>query len=245
MTKLTPAPDWIIERPITHRGFHNREEGRIENSLSAFQAAIDAGFAIECDLQVSSTGEPVVFHDPVLGRLAGIDGNVRDKTPSELGKINLLGTTDPIATLSKHLELVDGRVPLVLELKGVKGQDAGFVEGVADAVKGYKGQFCVMSFDHWICAQFKPLLPDIPRGLTAEGDDTTYDVHMKAMIDYDLQFVSYGVNDLPNRFVKEMRELKLPIVTWTVRDEPTRQKTIEFADQMTFEGFDPRLLLDG
>ncbi len=240
MGKLKPAPNWIIERPIAHRGYHNRDEGRIENSLSAFQAAVDAGFAIECDLQVSANGVPVVFHDPELDRLTDVDGNLRDKKPQELAEITLSGSNDPISTLSTHLELVLGRVPIVLELKGVEGHDAGFVEGVAEAVAGYEGLLCVMSFDHWICEQFQMLLPDLPRGLTAEGDDSKYGKHMKAMEDYDLQFVSYGVKDLPNRFVQEMKDLGLPIITWTVRDEQSRQRTFEYADQMTFEGFDPR-----
>lgn len=240
MTILTPAPDWLKELPIAHRGYHDLSAGRAENSMAAFQAAVDAGFAIECDLQVSSTSEPVVFHDPELERMTGVQGNVRDHSPASLLEMKLLDTADGIHLLSEHLKLVSGKVPIVLELKGVEGKDNGFVEGVAKAVESYDGKLALMSFDHWICAQFKQLMPHLPRGLTAYGGDETYDTHLQAMKDYDLQFVSYGVRNLPNRFVKDMRDMKLPVITWTVKDQEAASITRKYADQMTFEGFDPR-----
>jgi len=244
MLNLEAAPDWLVSSPIAHRGYHDVTRGRAENSLSAFKAAADAGFAIECDLQISKTGEPVVFHDPVLGRMTRQDGAVRDHTPEQLASMRLLDTDDGIRTLEDHLQLISGRVPLVLELKGIEQEDAGFVEGVAAVLTGYSGNVCVMSFDHWICAQFKELLPDVPRGLTAEGGDDTYDHHLKAMTEYDLQFVSYGIHDLPCRFISDIRAAKLPVITWTVRNSEQAQKTYKFADQMTFEGFDPNEMPD-
>ncbi len=241
MGKLTAAPQWLIERPIAHRGYHDLSKGRAENSLSAFSAAMDKGFAIECDLQVSGSGEPVVFHDPTLERMTTTQGNVRDLPPQELGKLKLLDTADSICLLRDHLRLVEGTVPIVLELKGVRDEDAGFVEGVAEAVKGYDGPLAVMSFDHWVCAQFAELIPHMPRGLTAHGQRDTYDMHLAAMKEFDLQFVSYHVKDLPTPFIADMRAQGLPVITWTVRDKPTRDLTTKFADQMTFEGFDPSL----
>ncbi len=238
-----PSLDWLVSRPIAHRGYHDLKKGNAENSLGAFKAAISAGFAIECDLQVSKTSEPVVFHDPVLGRMTGIQGNVRDQPPDELRQMALLDTRDGIHTLRKHLDLVAGQVPLVLELKGIAGQDAGIVEGVASALQDYSGPVSVMSFDHWICEQFARLMPQIPRGLTAEGDDTKYDSHTTAMKQFDLHFVSYGINDLPNRFVAETRAKGLPVITWTVRTPEQIDLSLKHADQMTFEGFDPRTIV--
>ncbi|MDD9911380.1 MAG: glycerophosphodiester phosphodiesterase family protein [Ahrensia sp.] len=234
------APDWLVSRPIAHRGYHDLTAGRAENSIGAFRAAIEAGFAIECDVQVTATGEPVVFHDPVLGRMTGVEGTVGSKTPDKLATLALADTSDTIATLKQHLDLVAGKVPIIIELKGVEGEDAGFVEGVADALSGYDGPAAVMSFDHWICAQFATLMPHVSRGLTAEGADDCADIHQKAMRDFDLRFVSYHVDALPNVFVQRMREAGLPVITWTVRNAAQRQLTRRFADQMTFEGFDPR-----
>lgn len=245
MANLTPAPLWITEGPIAHRGYHNLKLGRAENSLSAFSAAIEAGFAIECDLQVSATGQPVVFHDPTLERMTGVAGNVKDYTPAELSRLHLLDTADCIETLDRHLALVNAKVPVILELKGVEGADSGFVEGVAESLKRYDGRVAVMSFDNWICAQFASVIPDVPRGLTAEGGNECYRRHIAAMETYDLQFVSYSVQEVDNRFVAEMRKLGLPVITWTVRNAETRHLSEKFADQMTFENFDPRELQNG
>lgn len=245
MTQRKPAPRWLIEHPIAHRGYHDLALGRPENSLAATLAAAEAGFAIECDLQVSATGEPVVFHDPDLKRMTAKRGNVRDLTPDQLAQIKLLDSDQVIDKLSTHLGEVNGRMPFVLELKGVEGKDAGFVEGVAAALKDYEGRVAVMSFDHWICAQFKSLMPNIPRGLTAQGGLRSQRRHIAAMQEFDLQFVSYKVHDAHVPFVKDMRDQGLPVITWTVRTAKERQLTKEYADQMTFEGFDPRIPLDG
>ena len=164
MGMLRPAPAWLVERPIAHRGLHDLNKGRAENSWAAFDEAIAAGYAIECDVQVSATGEPVVFHDPTLERMTGIEGNVREHTPDELREMRLAGTEDGIFTLGEHLRQVGGRVPLVVELKGVKGHDSRLVEGVAKALSGYDGPVAVMSFDHWLLEDFARAMPNVPRG---------------------------------------------------------------------------------
>ena len=186
MTKLRPAPRWLTERPIAHRGYHNLDLGRPENSLAAVKAAAEAGFAIECDLQISATGEPVVFHDPDLKRMTGQKGFVRNFSPDELRSYKLHHTDQTIDALQVHLDQVAGRVPFVLELKGVEGKDAGFVEGLAKVLIGYDGLVAVMSFDHWICEQFQRYLPDIPRGLTAQGGEKSGRKHLEAMHAFDL-----------------------------------------------------------
>ena len=239
LARLAPAPNWLIERPIAHRALHDMEDGRAENSIRAFRAAVNAGYAIECDLQVSATGEPVVFHDPDLVRMTGLEGTVRSRSPAQLAEMRLGKTADGIHTLREHLQLVDRAVPIVLELKGVEGEDSGFVEGVADSIRDYEGPLAVMSFDHWICAQFADLMPHVPRGLTAEGSADDAARHTGAMPDFDLQFISYGVKDLPTPFIADAREAGLPVITWTVRNERDVRATFAHADQMTFEGFLP------
>lgn len=236
---LRPAPDWLVERPIAHRGLHDLSQTRAENSWGAFEAAIDAGYAIECDVQICASGEPVVFHDQSLDRMTGVTGKVRDHLPETLRDLRLAGTQDSIHTLSEHLEQVAGRVPLVVELKGVAGHDDGLVQTTASALAGYEGPVAVMSFDHWLVNDFAKAMPKVPRGLTAEGGDETRDIHIAIMNEADLQFVSYGINDLPNPFVAEMRDQGLPIITWTVRNAEQVALTDRYANQMTFEGFLP------
>jgi len=234
---------WITSRPIAHRGLHDIAAGRPENSLSAARAAVRGGFGIEVDLQPAADGVPMVFHDYTLERMTSQKGNVRDRSAAELGQLALAGTADRIATLDELLETVAGRSGLVLELKGLPGRDDGFVAAVAERLAGYDGPVAIMSFNHWLLADARreapDLTPNLVLGLTAEGDDTHYSEHVAALSAYDPDFVSYGIDDLPCRFVTEFRQSGRPVITWTIRSREDAAKSALYADQITFEGFDP------
>ncbi|HEV7415201.1 MAG TPA: glycerophosphodiester phosphodiesterase family protein, partial [Tianweitania sediminis] len=161
---------WLTARPIAHRGYHDLNKSRWENTLSAFKAAIDHNFAIECDVHLSADGVPIVFHDDELKRLAGAEGFIYEKTAAELSSLRIGGTDDHPPTLAELLQLTAGRVPLVIELKGIQGRDAGLVEKVVDQLNRYSGEAAIMSFDHWLIRDFKRFAPDLPRGLTAWGE---------------------------------------------------------------------------
>jgi glycerophosphoryl diester phosphodiesterase len=231
---------WLTERPIAHRGYHDLNRKIWENTLSAFARAADAGFAIECDLQYAADAIPVVFHDDDLKRLCGIEGDVRQRTAAELGLLKVGGTEDGVPTLRQLLDLVKGRVPLVLELKGRQGDDDGFALAVLDTIEDYDGPIALMSFDQWLLKDLKEIGTSRPVGLTAEGArPENFAVHEEAM-QLGLDFVSYHYGHLPNAFISRQRDLGRPIITWTVRDDEARTITALNADQMTFEGFDPR-----
>ena len=237
MSKLA----WLTERPVAHRGYHDMNKQVWENTLSAFSRAIDAGFAIECDLHYASDSVPVVFHDDDLQRVCNLPGQLRDRTSAELGLLSIGGTKDKIPTLKQLLRLCDGKVPLVLELKGREGDDEGFAEAVLDVLEGYKGHVALMSFDHWLLKDLKALEAPYPVGLTAEGNKPeTFFQHDEAM-QLGLDFISYFYGHLPNPFITAQRQRGIPVITWTVRDEAARKHTFANADQMTFEGFDPRI----
>ncbi|MBB3386044.1 MULTISPECIES: glycerophosphodiester phosphodiesterase [unclassified Rhizobium] len=237
MSKLA----WLTERPVAHRGYHDMNKEVWENTLSAFNRAIEAGFAIECDLHYASDGVPVVFHDDDLQRVCNLPGEVRERTSAELGLLSIGGTKDKIPTLKQLLQLCGGKVPLVLELKGREGDDEGFAESVLEVLEGYKGHVALMSFDHWLLKDLKALEAPYPVGLTAEGNKPeTFFQHDEAM-HLGLDFISYFYGHLPNPFVTAQRQRGIPVITWTVRDEAARKHTFANADQMTFEGFDPRL----
>lgn len=231
---------WLTERPIAHRGFHDMNKTRWENTLSAFDAAIARGYAIECDVHLSSDRVPVVIHDDSLQRLAGRDGFVWQRTAAELGTMKVGGTDDHFPTLQETLDLVAGKVPLVVELKGIPGHDQWLVEAVGNVLKRYKGKVAVMSFDHWLIRDFARYMPGIPGGLTAYGrDNQLIEAHF-SMLAHDIAFTSYAAGDLPNPFVSFVRDrLKMPVITWTIRDQPAIDLTFQHADQMTFEGFEP------
>lgn len=231
---------WLTAQPIAHRGYHDMNGKVWENTLSAFSRAVEAGFAIECDLQYASDGVPVVFHDDDLQRLCAIPGDVRAKTSGELGMLSVGGTKDRIPTLLQLLKLVDGRVPLVIELKGRRDDDEGFAASVLEIIEDYKGPIALMSFDHWLLKDLKELDTPRPVGLTAEGaEPETFFVHEEAM-QLGLDFISYHYGHLPNAFISKERKAGIPVITWTVRDPEGVEKTRAEADQMTFEGFDPR-----
>lgn len=230
---------WLTRRPIAHRGYHDLNRSRWENTLSAFDAAIERDYAIECDVHLSADGVPVVFHDSVLNRLAGRDGFVHEMTAAELNQLKVGGTDDHIPTLAEMLARVRGRVPLVIELKGVEGKDTGLVAAVAQTLEGYRGEAAIMSFDHWLVRRFADDAPGIPAGLTAEKRTIpALEAHF-SMLAHPISFVSFGISDLPNPFVSFVREkLAMPVITWTVRNEEARAATFAHADQMTFEGFE-------
>jgi glycerophosphoryl diester phosphodiesterase len=232
--------NWLTARPIAHRGLHDMNQTRLENTLSAFEAAAQAGYAIECDVVMSADGVPMVFHDLTLERLTSETGDVISRTSAELGKLNIGGTADCIPTLAEALALVAGRVPIVIELKGHDQNDVRLVAAVAKALAAYKGHAAIMSFDHWLVRRFQYDAAGIPAGLTAEGTKASDLEQHFAMLSANLSFVSYNVHHLPNTFISFCRDkLAMPVITWTVRDPNTVALTRTHADQMTFEGFNP------
>ncbi|MFD1744458.1 glycerophosphodiester phosphodiesterase [Rhizobium helianthi] len=238
---MSIAASWIKELPVAHRGYHDMNQKVWENTLSAFARAVEAGFAIECDIQLSADSIPMVFHDDTLERLCGIKGDVREKMASELGLLAVGGTADRVPRLRQMLDLVQGKVPLVIELKGRNAEeDDGFVEAVLEVLEGYQGKVALMSFDHHLLRELKRLEAPYPVGLTAEGaKPETFFEHDEAM-QLGLDFISYHWSHLPNSFIEAQRAKGVPVITWTVRDEKARTHTYTHADQMTFEGFDPR-----
>lgn len=233
---------WLTRRPIAHRGLHDGNMQVWENTLSAFAKAAERGYAIECDAHLTGDGVPVVFHDDHLMRLAGEEGFVWQRTAAEMAALKIGGTADGAPRLTDLLGLVAGRVPLVIELKGIPGHDEGLVAKVAQALSGYQGRAALMSFDHWLIRRFPIDAPGIPAGLTAWGtSEGLIEAHF-AMLAHGISFVSYDVASLPNRFIDFVRkQLAMPVITWTVTSQAGVNSTRAHADQMTFEGFEPEL----
>lgn len=211
-----------------------------ENSLAAFDAAMKAHYAIECDLHLSADSIPVVFHDDDLSRLCGRAGGVRDCTAAALGDLRLSGTPEWIPTLDELLSLVEGRVPLVLELKHIKGRDAGLASEVAARVKRYDGPAALMSFDPALIADIRAADPSLPRGLTAAGDWRAAPFHLRTALRLGVNFISYRIDDLPTLMPLIARRIfGIPLICWTVRTPEQLRKAQAWSDQITFEGFTP------
>ncbi len=233
--------DWLKNVPIAHRGLHDLNRERWENTLSAFDAAASASFAIECDVHLSADGKAVVFHDGTLDRVTGQQGNIDELTAKQAAALRVGGTQDHVPTLAESLRLIDGRVPIVIELKGIPGRDDGLVKAVANDLAAYDGQAAIMSFDHHLIRLFGKDAPGVPAGLTAEGlRDEELEAHF-SMLAYKIDFVSYNVHHLENRFVEFVRaKLGMPVISWTVRSLADKAVSDALVDQITFEGFDPR-----
>lgn len=146
-----------------HRGLHDNNAGVPENSISAFLRAVEHGFGIELDVRLSKDKVIMVFHDDTLLRMCGIDKKVNELTAAELKEISLLGTDCKIPTFDEVLDVVDGKIPLLIELKGTD-RDTELCDYVCKRLDSYKGAFCIESFNPLYIRKIKKLRPDFIRG---------------------------------------------------------------------------------
>jgi glycerophosphoryl diester phosphodiesterase len=239
-----PAPDpkrveWLGGATYAHRGLHG--EGRIENSPSAFSAALARGLGIECDVQRSRDGEAMVFHDWELDRLTAEGGPVMARDAAELGRMRLRGSSDTIATLSQLLRAVGARVPLLVEIKSRrKVAYAPVCLAVRRALDGYRGAVAVMSFDPRVVRWFADDAPHLVRGLvvTEEGRRTPWAGlrRRSALWHARPEFLAYDVRDLPSPFAAAQRNRGLPLLTWTVRSAELAERARRHAEAAIAEG---------
>ena len=247
-----PLPDSFLRLPITHRALHDRAAGRIENSPLAIKAAVAAGYGIEVDLQLSKDGVPMVFHDENLDRLTDQSGPVNARTAAELGNIRLTGSTDTIPTLAEVLTLINGKVPLLIEIKDqslVMGPTDGLLEAAtAEVLKGYTGDVALMSFNPASVAHMAKLAPHLPRGITTSAYDpddwapmsAEMCAHFRAIPDYDAtlsSFISHEAPDLARPRVAELKAQGAKVLCWTIRSAQAEAEARRVADNVTFEGY--------
>lgn len=249
-------PQAFYTTPIAHRGFHHRDAGRPENSFAAFQAAIDRGYGIELDVQLSRDGVALVFHDYALDRLTGQTGAIRQRDADDLCQITLTGGSDTIPTLPQVLELIAGRVPLLVEIKdqdGAMGVNVGQLEdATAQILHRYAGPVAVMSFNPNSVQQMAIHAPQIPRGLvtcgyTAQdwpllGAATRH--RLRDIPDFDTvsaSFISHDVVDLQAVRLLALKAQGTPILCWTVRSAEQETDARQVADNITFEGYLPAI----
>lgn len=247
-----PLPPSFLRLPVAHRAYHSRVDRRPENSPAAVRAAVDAGYAIEIDVQLSRDGVAMVFHDEEMERLTGQPGLLCDRTAAELSAIALLNADDGIPTLAQVLAIVAGRVPLLIELKDqtmVMGETDGRLEtAVADALRGYSGDVAVMSFNPHCMAHMARLAPHIARGITTSAYDhadwapLAPDIcdRLRDIPDYDrvgASFISHQGDDLGRPRVRELKSQGAAILCWTIRTPQQEAMARQLADNVTFEGY--------
>ena len=246
------APDWLTARPVAHRGLHDAARGIIENMPAAAQAAIAGNFSIECDIQLSADGEAMVHHDDTLGRLTEGTGALKAMTAAELKAVKFRDTPERMMSLDDLCALVNGRVPLVIEVKSHFDGDRKLVRRMAQVLATYSGPAVGMSFDPEQVLGLRETMPALPRGIVAQRD---YDdgywakltpaqrqgmLHLRHALRTRPHFVAFWVNQLPAPAPWIARNIfGLPLLAWTVRTPEQRQRATRCADQMIFEGFTP------
>lgn len=251
MTRV-PLPAGFLRLPLCHRGFHDLSRGIVENSPSAFSAAIAAGYGIELDIQLSADGQAVVFHDDTLDRVAEAAGPVIDRSAAALGRIRLQGSADTIPTFAQTLTQVAGRAPLLVELKDQSGDmsstDGRLEAATVAALQGYKGPVALMSFNPHTVARLAEIAPHLPRGIVTcswgpeDAELVSAEVcdRLRTIPDYDRSgssFISHELADLDRPRVAELKAQGATILTWTVRSPADEAKARRIVHNITFEGY--------
>ena len=232
-----------------HRGLHkgNKTGTPPENSLEAFELACQAGYGIELDVQLSRDGVVMVFHDSTLIRMTGKEGKVSDYTAEELGKITLADSDQTIPTFREVLALVDGRVPLLVELKG-ESFDKSLCPKVAEILKEYKGDYCLESFNPLLIGEMKKYLPESYRGLLytnackEKKKITVINVAVTLML---LNFIAKPNFIAYNKVYRNKLQVKLttklfkaPRFVWTTRSEEELMTARKLGECPIFEKLD-------
>ena len=246
-------PGWehFAGHRFAHRGLHNLDEGRPENSLPAFRAAVEHGFGAELDVHLMRDGYLCVVHDSDLARVTGRPAVVEDMTAADLAGFPLLGTEETVPLFEEVLEVFSGKTPLIVELKTHGGNAQPLVRAVMERMDRYKGPYCLESFDPNVLWWLKREYPDVIRGQLSENFQRSAPAHLSPSQRFALtnllttplttpDFIAYNHIDRDVPVLGLMRRLyNVHEVSWTVRD-PERMRELEANGCVViFEGFIP------
>lgn len=232
---------------IAHRGYFDNEAGVPENSLACFQAAIEKGFVIELDIQLSSDGVAMVFHDADLERMCGVQGKIWEYTAAQLKEMKLLGTEETIPTFEETLALVNGQVPLLVEYKMDKADTAVCAAGQALLDK-YNGDYAIQCFDPRALLWYKKNAPQVARGQLAEDfwENETYKgqplylalTYMLTNVATRPDFISYRAIHKDNLSLNICRILGAKTACYTLKSEEELANVNGEFDMYIFDSFD-------
>ena len=232
-----------------HRGLYDNEHGIPENSMAAFRRAVDKGYGIELDVHLTADNQLVVFHDDTLTRMCGMNKKISSFLYSDLMQLRLLGTEEGIPLFKDVLELIDGKVPLIIELK-VDGSNQNLLcPLVWQLLSRYKGDYCIESFHPFVLQWFKRHEPQVVRGQLSCNffkENPHCDIVLFLMSNLMTNFfthpdfIAYKYLDLDNPAVIYNRKLfHVMTVVWTIPGKPTYDRFKNKVDAMIFEGFEP------
>lgn len=239
---------WLREDLIAHRGLYQKDQSVPENSLLAFQLAIEKGYSIECDVNVLKDGTVVVFHDANFKRLCGDDRLLKDVLYSEIHDLKLAQSNQGIITLDELIQIVDGRVGLLIELK--PHGDVDLLSARVDHImNNYQGKWAVFSFHPKVVRWFKLNNPSVIRGQISE-----YFSHnrmpkiskylLKSMVFNRFNkpdFISYSIKDLPNKYLDKAKKKGLTIISYAAQTQTQFDFVKSHYHNVVFEFFEPKI----
>ena len=250
--KPDPAP--FRTRLFAHRGLHDNRSDAPENSMAAFRKAVEAGYGIELDVQLTRDGVPVIFHDFTLERVCKAPGLVKDYTYEELKKFRLFDSGEKIPALKDFLEMVDGRAPLIVEYKS-EDTDMSVCRRIAPMLKAYKGIYCIESFNPLVLFWYRKHHPEVMRGQLSDGfiHDKKYQTLTKLPTVFPLQFllanflskpdfIAYNClyeGNLSRRLCRNL--FKAKAAAWTVKSREQLAEAAPGFDVFIFDSFLPDL----
>ena len=240
---------WLVNKPIAHRGLFNNKD-IVENSASSFENAIKNGFSIELDVRATLDNKVVVFHDDKLSRLTKTDGYISNLKYEDIKNLKLLNTEDKILTLEEALNLINGRVPVLIEIKN-EYKVGELEKNVLKILKEYNGEFAIQSFNAFTVEWFKNNAPNILRGLLSSfyvGEKHKFSFKYRwnsKRLNFaticEPHFINYNIKNLPNRYVKKKNIKALPLLAYTIKSEKDYLKALKKCDNVIFEGFIPNI----
>ena len=250
MPRMVGKPDTkpFKNHLYAHRGLFDNESDAPENSMKAFKKAVDAGFGMEMDIQLTKDGQMVVFHDWRLKRMCGVEGKVCEYTFDELQQFSLLKSEEKIPLFTEVLKLVDGKVPLIIEYK-IETPDASVCEVGNEILKDYKGVYCIESFNPFGVHWYKKHRKDVVRGQLSEeflknGSPKTpvYFIVAKLLTNFWTKpdFIAYNALNYKNWSRRICRNLYGNLaVTWTIKSQEQLDEMRKYFDMFIFDSFVP------
>ena len=256
MPRMTGKPDPIPfnTRFFAHRGLYDNNSEAPENSMAAFSKAVEHGYGIELDVQLSKDGVPVIFHDFDLARACGVSGLVRDYTFAQLGAFRLFGSDEKIPSLKEFLNMVDGRVPLIVEYKS-EDCDMTLCRIIDPMLKEYKGVYCIESFNPLVLLWYRMKRPGVMRGQLSDGFShiPAYRTLKKAPATIPVQFLLPNFLSKPD-FIAYNHIYKRNIsrricrglfgaksAAWTIKNQEQLEGAFKAFDVFIFDSFIPQL----
>jgi glycerophosphoryl diester phosphodiesterase len=235
---------------IAHRGLFDNAKDAPENTILAFKRAVEAGYGIELDVQLSKDNHVVVAHDYSLKRICGVDKEIRDLTYQELNKYNILYSSEKIPLLTEALHAIDGKAPIIVEIKAERDYEETCMFA-AEILSAYAGAYCIESFSPFVLGWYKRNHPEVIRGQLA--DDFLRKKHFKSTLqNWALtnmifntmnkpDFIAYNHQFSDKKCIGLWKKiLGCSLAAWTIKSQTELDYAVKMFDIIIFDGFIPK-----